>query len=387
VILTPALVVAIRYPIMAATNLIENFQNLNIRDKTSETPPYATCLPFNPKSDFGISPSSLGQVDRYLFRLFDRYSDGYTDNKWVKSRDAVNTNFHFDKDVFATKDRSRAAGALRRHLQWDGRPEEEDNFVSWSSSLLLVLQYAFYRRAYYAYQGHKLEDIFLCIVDTTMLPDGVFLSDMPLIKAFSRYTDREAYKSLEHLKNLRQGSYYFGEYLSQGALQVEGCCAIVSMGDIVGDGLYELRGEFEAAALTSNKSWANAVLRLRETFSCSGSVSPPLTTHGEIEAALRIGNKFGPSLALPIGLAFLALKPRPAQDARIISASRSLSDRGKPLPLVGVIIILLTFMYSPRTAIPRHNIYPSLEQITRSKAVRCVEESSVRRLPLVHEPA
>jgi hypothetical protein len=333
VILTPALVVATEYPIMAATNLIENFQNLNIKDKTSETPPYATCLPFNPKPDSGISPSSFGQVDRYLFRLFDRYSDGYTDNKWVKSRDAVNTNFHFDKDVFATKDRSRAAEALRRHLQWNGRPEEEDNFVSWSSSLLVVLQYAHYRA--HQFWGNNFAPMSLCIVDTTLLPPSVFMRDMDLLAAFSRHDKSSGYDRLPALQALRQkkhaqysGYYYFGEYLSQGALRIENRCSMVSMADIIDAGLYTLREELQYP-MTKKEAWANRVITLRNIFYDSSRLY--LAEDFEVKYALRIGDLYGSTWKLPIALTFLALKPRRAWDDPMVKELRPLYINGRSL--------------------------------------------------------
>ncbi|GAB7325364.1 hypothetical protein MBLNU13_g09405t1 [Cladosporium sp. NU13] len=328
---------------MATTSLVESFQTLQIKAHS--------CLPFNPGPDFGIASERLAQVDRYLFRLFDQRSDGSMDGIWVKSRDAKQNRFHYDKDVFEREDRREAAQALRRHLQWEGQPKKEDNFVSWSSSLLLVLQYAFYRKA--IYPDHKLEDMQLCVVDTTKLPDGAFLSDTVLIEAFSQYDyDPTNRKSLPYLKTLRQSQYYFGEYLSQGALYIEECCAIVSMDSIVSNGLYDLREEFQVAAQSSDQKWAKEVLNLRQVFRSSEAERPSLATEHaglyalrqefslpatkddrtnvtviklrekfynpspchstetfKIESALHIGDKYGPSWKLPITLAFLALKP------------------------------------------------------------------------------
>lgn len=308
---------------MATTSLIESFQSLAVKDDSDKLQAHAKCLPFKPGPDFGISP---GKVDRYLFRLFDSHSDGSTNNKWVKSKDADKAEFQYDRDVFDRENRHEAAQALRRHLQWKGQPGEEDNFVSWSSSLLFVLQYAFYRKAYFS--GHKLEDMRLCIVDTTKLPDGVFLSDTVLIEAFSRY-DPTNIKSLPRLKTLRQSQYYFGEYLSQGALYIEECCAIVSMDSIVANGLYDLREEFQGAAQSLNKIWAKEVLRLRQAFSSSEAERPALATERELDAALRIGHSYGSIWKLPIALAFLALKPRHVWDNRIARLYRPWCSSGE----------------------------------------------------------
>lgn len=318
--------------IMADTSLIKSFQTLVVKDDSDGTQPHITCLPFNPGPDFGISP---GKVDRYLFRLFDKHSDGSMDHTWVKSRDAKQTRFHYDTDVFEREDRHEAAQALRRHLQWTGQPGEEDNFVSWSSSLLLVLQYAFYRKGYFAKCNHKLEDMKLCVADTTKLPDGVFLSDTALIEAFSQYDLDRNRKSLPHLKTLRQGQYYFGEYLSQGALCIEECCSIVSMDTIVSKGLYHLRKEFQDAAQSPNQKWAKEVLNLRQTF-CSSRSSRSLeaerpfpVTDRELTVALSIGYSYGSIWRLPIALAFLALKPRHFWDTNLIKACRLWCSSGE----------------------------------------------------------
>ena len=310
---------------MATTSLIENFQSLAVKDDSDTTQAHARCLPFKPWPDFGISPR---KVDRYLFRLFDKRSDGSMDSIWVKSRDAKQTRFHYDKDIFSREDRKEAAQALRRHLQWEGQPTKEDNFVSWSSSLLLVLQYAFYRKA--LFPGHKLEDMQLCVVDTAKLPDGVFLSDTVLMEAFSEYDlDLTNPKSLPRLKTLRQSPYYFGEYLSQGALYIEECCAIVSMDSIVANGLYDLREEFQGAAQSLNKVWAKEVLRLRQAFGSSEAERPSLATERELGAALRIGHSYGSIWRLPIALAFLALKPRHVWDTRIARLCRLWCSSGE----------------------------------------------------------
>ena len=310
---------------MATTSLIENLQTLVVKDDNDGHQPQTTCLPFNPGPDFGVSP---GKVDRYLFRLFDGHSDGSTNNEWVKSRDAKQTQFHHDTDVFERKDHRKAARALRRHLRWERQPEEEDNFVSWSSSLLLVLQYAFYRKA--LFPDHKLEDMQLCVVDTTKLPNGVFFSDTALIEAFSKYdcdpTDR---KSLSSLKTLRRSQYYFGEYLSQGALYIKECCAIVFMDTIVSKGLYDLREEFQVANRSSNQKWANEVLNLRKSFRSSEVKRPSLVTDRELIAALNIGHSYGSVWRLPIALAFLALKPRHFWDTNLIKTCRLWCSSGE----------------------------------------------------------
>ena len=325
---------------MATTSLIENFQALKVRDGSNDAQRQAICLPFNPGSDFGIPSERRGKVDRYLFRVFDEYSDGSTDSIWAKSRDA---NHHPEpransyKDIFARDDRCEAAQALRRHLQWDGGSYEEDNFVSWSSSLLVVLQYAHYRARRFC--DGNFESVFLCVVDTTLLPPMSFMRDMDLLTAFSRYDDLSSgIKTLPQLQSLRQrkhreytGSYYFGEYLSQGALRIEDRCRIMPMQDIIDAGLYTLREELKPPA-TGAEFWANKVIMLREQF----YMSHPCHALGDkaTQAALHIGDLYGTTWILPITLAFLALEPRLARDEAMIMELRHLYCEGELISIL-----------------------------------------------------
>lgn len=151
---------------------------------------------------------------------------------------------------------------------------------------------------------------------------------MDLIEAFAKYDD-----DLADFKRLRQkkhstysGSFYFGEYISQGALKIEGSCGIVSMQDIVDAGL--LRPEFEDS-VTKKPTWANRVIALRQTFYHCQSAS--VADEDEVEAAMHIGDMYAPPWKVPIALAFLALKPRPVPDQYIIKAFRQLETTGQSL--------------------------------------------------------
>lgn len=318
--------------IMATESLINSFQILDVKDDSDEIEQHNTCLPFNPGPDSGISPRRLERVDRYLFRLFDKNSDGSTDCKWVKSKDADKTRFQYDKDIFEREDLHEVAQALNKHLYWSGEADEEDNFVSWSSSLLVVLQYAHFRA-----RRCDFREMFLCVVDTTLLPPKVFMRDMDLLAAFSRYDNSLGCDTLPGLQCLRQkrhaqyrGVYYFGEYLSQGALRIEHCCGIVPMARITDTGLYVLKEEL-ADPTTTKERWANRVIKLREAFYTSDIRY--LAHDREIECALRIGGLFSSTLKLPIALALLALKPRRIPDDAMVKEFRPLYGKVYSLPI------------------------------------------------------
>src|ERR1700722_578744 len=136
---------------------------------------------------------------------------------------------------------------LNKHLQWWGK----DNLVSWTSSLLFALQYIFYRHTD-SRDGSSLDKIYLCIVDTVSFPKGIFLRGMDLINAYCLFD-----ANLLGLKGLRTrkhrdftGSFYFGEYLSQGALRIEGKCRIVSAQEIMDQRLSSLQPEFGKSMMT-----------------------------------------------------------------------------------------------------------------------------------------
>lgn len=134
---------------MAATDLSAEIAGLGLTNHTEENILPSNCLSFSPSGDFAWLRGRLGNVDRYLIRLFDENSDGSMNDTWVKSRDAHHSRTNCNRDIFARHDHDTVAQALERHLRWRGQPDKDDNSVSWTSSLLLVLQYAFYRKLYY----------------------------------------------------------------------------------------------------------------------------------------------------------------------------------------------------------------------------------------------
>jgi len=274
-------------------------------------------LPFKPPKDSNKHRTLSEASPRFLFRIFDRNSDGTTGLYWATSKDAAGSRPREDAgiDVFDRSNCSEAAEMIFVHL---GRAWEKgypDNLVSWTSSLLFALQYAFYR---HVSNGTDLGDIFLCVVDTTAIPSNVFIRDIDLIRAFRQYdshlADLLALRGRRHRDH--QGSYYFGEYLSQGALKIEANCSIVPMDEIIDNGLFTLRSEFEDAA-SRGATWANEVIRLREVF-YEETVDLPVTTQEELQAARDIADLFDDRFRIPVAASLLALKPRQPVDDDIV---------------------------------------------------------------------
>lgn len=259
------------------------------------------CLPFNPPS----ARPDLAPIDRYLFRIFDHRTQGENSNKFMRSRGARLGDSTSSTDVFARTDVADVAAMLNRHLRWFSVESENDNLVSWTSSLLFALQYAIFR---HSSDGTAFKDIKLCVVDTKGLPAKAFINDMDLISAFSAHDSNLA--SLRRLRNRQRqgynGYYYFGEYLSQGSLQVEGSCSIVSVQDLIDCGLFSLRPELQNYG-NQQPSWANKTIELRQIFFYKNPAATLDTA--KVEAAMNIGDLFGGRWKLPVAAAFLSLQP------------------------------------------------------------------------------
>lgn len=259
-------------------------------------------LLFNPRNDAGETP-------RYLFRVFTPHSQGTTDTHWVKSMAASDGLACGETDIFSLKNKQRAADMLNRHLRW--QKLSHDNLVSWTSSLLVALVYIFHLRA----RIHKeatLDEIQLLVVDTVTFPKGVFMRDLDLMHPF--LSVNQSLRNLEALRRRKSsefsGSYYFGEYLSQGALKIEGHCQMVSAQKIIDEGLYDIRKEFKEFAdwkkEPGSARWANAVLQIREVFYRDKS-QREIMSERAIVAAAKISRQFAPSFQVPIAATLAAL--------------------------------------------------------------------------------
>ncbi len=297
---------------MVHEGLTEKLQALGLSE-----PKY---LPFNPTGDKGWLREKFDEIPRYLFRVSTPKSDGTTDRFWVKSKDARRACADSRVDVLASDRNQHVASMLNRHLRWWGKSTDSDNFVSWTSSLLFALQYIFYRHTS-SRDGSSLDSIYLCIVDTNSFPKGTFIRDIDLIRAYSLFDS--GLKDFEGLRTRKHrdfaGSFYFGEYLSQGALKIEDKCQLVSAQAIIDLGLFKLQPGFSKSMVAKKPAWANEVIRLREVFYQNLENLQPATKE-ELEAAINIAQLFGPSWRLPIAANLISLLPRQTQDEVIFQA-------------------------------------------------------------------
>ncbi|OAQ99587.1 hypothetical protein LLEC1_02937 [Akanthomyces lecanii] len=243
------------------------------------------------------------------------------------SMDARSGSIACAVDVFRRSDKAQTAEMINQHLRWwRGR---EDNLVSWTSSLLFALVYIFHLHANTG-DGSNFEDIFLCVADTHKFPDHVFIRDMDLVEAF-----QDEDEDLRDFGQLRQ-RYYFGEYLTQGALKIEGRCKIVSAQRMVESGLYRIRPEFENFANWARQErppGANTVGELRASFECDKEQRQGVSRDG-LEAALAVGQLFDAPWRLPMAASLVALAgPRTDDDAILMSlAFRTRTSRDADEP-------------------------------------------------------
>ena len=305
---------------MYPKDLAEELQTLNLTE-----PEY---LLFNPTGDRAWPRRNFDDVPRYLFRVSTPKSDGTTNRIWVKSKDAMHCHENSKMDVFESNQNQLMANTLERHLRWRGTTVSLDNFVSWTSSLLFSIQYIFYRHTH-SDDSSSLDKIYLCIVDTLNFPKGTFLRDMDLISAYCLFNT--GLKDLEELRKRKHskftGSYYFGEYLSQGALKVENKCRLVSAQAMVDGGLFDIQPKFKQSISAQNPKLANKVIELREALYQS-TTNPQKVTQERLEAAIKIAQLFGPRWRLPMAANLIALLPYGSENREILLAFTGASFTG-----------------------------------------------------------
>src|SRR5947207_6223425 len=141
-----------------------------------------------------------------------------------------------------------------------------------------------------------------------MLPVGVFINDMDLMEEYcdDLAPDEEIYiflkgkwrrmkwseGGLPNLIKFRKSRYdileaynYFGEYLSQGKLKIEGACTIIPFDRIINPKLYELYPGFKDLMNGNRAEWAKPVMEFRKKV--YRGVPKPTTTL-QVQAVVAI---------------------------------------------------------------------------------------------------
>lgn len=205
----------------------------------------------------------------------------------------------------------RHSPIVRADLFWkcDGRC----NFMSWTSSLLVALHYGFYRHQM-DYDRPDLSVLLLYVLDTRDFPECTFIKDLDILEASKGESQAERDLLDKRCGNNGQPRYYFGEYLTQGQLNIEGTCASVPLQQLIDLGLFELH-----PGLANEDRWhllARRVVDLR-----TGFVKLPATTCSEVRKAITIAQCcFGDRWAVSISAMLLALILRNQDNAMIVAA-------------------------------------------------------------------
>lgn len=152
---------------------------------------------------------------------------------------------------------------------------------------------------------------------------------MDLIDAYKRFDPGDASdRGLKNLSRLRTRTaknsanvYYFGEYVSQGALNVEGKCRIVSARSMLDSGLFAVQPKFGKFEGWPTPLWANEVIRLRNNFATADS-EKSFASSLTVEAALSISELFGDDFRISVAAGLLGVLPQKDGDTFIRQAFR-----------------------------------------------------------------
>ncbi|EXL66071.1 hypothetical protein FOPG_17734 [Fusarium oxysporum f. sp. conglutinans race 2 54008] len=309
--------------------------------------------PFAPKSgqETGFP---YDHIPTYLFRLYEPGSPGSSSVREVTTpvyATASNENCS-DRMNLLELPPKEATKKLYHHLLWVYGHEHRCNLMSWSSSLLFVLQYGLFRNT--KVNKTPFSEIQLIMIDTREFPKQTFVRDLDMLEHFHPYVSDLASKCglpeafpfsfvlhpslltsfgfagtipgnktfpparshVLELRSKREGSMYFGEYLSQGRLDIQGRCSQVSMQRLIDTGLFTLC----PLSINDWTRWAITVCDIRNTFLSTQTTDLKKVRTAIAMAQVGVGDQF----AFPFAVMLLALQCREATDPSILNAFHSM---------------------------------------------------------------
>ncbi|TXC01837.1 hypothetical protein FocTR4_00009374 [Fusarium oxysporum f. sp. cubense] len=166
------------------------------------------------------------------------------------------------------------------------------------------------------------------MIDTREFPKQTFVRDLDVLEHFHPYVSDLVSRIPENktfpptrshvleLQSKREGSMYFGEYLSQGRLDIQGRCSQVSMQRLIDTGLFTLC----PLLLKDWTRWAIPVCNIRKTFLSTQTTDLKKVRTAIAMAQVGIGDRF----AFPFAVMLLALQCREATDPSILNAFHSM---------------------------------------------------------------
>ncbi|KIV98557.1 uncharacterized protein PV09_09644 [Verruconis gallopava] len=183
---------------------------------------------FHPPAGFSTLTLGSDVTPRYLFRTFDEASSGRNDESVIASSASIFGSHESSRTDILKLETQEATKLLYKHFNkqcFDG--EETDNLMSWTSSLLFVIQYAVWRRRRRRCHPSQIK---VCAVDTRNFPHGQFAQDIWLLKAYHATAKRMGDPERKFF-DFRIGNedFYNGEYLSQGKVSHAGRSCVVSL--------------------------------------------------------------------------------------------------------------------------------------------------------------
>lgn len=262
---------------------------------------------FYPRTSNDIDLTNPKTIPPYLFRVFDMKSSGNNDEEVMASSiHASQVRTSGVNDLLGMED-VKATRLLSYHIdhKWRRKYDDQDNLVSWTSSLLYAVQYATYRKHHLRL---KNADINICMVQTSQFPQRQFVRDIESLKKYlpiAKDLEEEVEKGFR--RRLYQPDFYNGEYFSQGVLNHAGRSCVVSLEQLEDAGIFKLYPALENPrddyGVIRN---VLKVLGLRREWS-----NEQTTTENDVPDALSIARKCFPGFnEYDVACILLAFKHR-----------------------------------------------------------------------------
>jgi len=190
---------------------------------------------------------------------------------------------------------------LTKHFQW--LDVQNDEFISWTSSLLYALQYAV-RKTRNPKNPRTVSqecDIKICLWERDAAGNPIYPASN-LIEFYRLPSE-----------GVLRPEYHITEYLSHGKIDVKGCSSTVSLEELRRAGLFDLMPELDDE--NTKHDLFTRVLTLRSTI----LTTPIAISDFESKTARGIASLFARQYTMQAMLALLSLRLRDCEDAEFIN--------------------------------------------------------------------
>ncbi|KAF5242202.1 hypothetical protein FANTH_8834 [Fusarium anthophilum] len=154
------------------------------------------------------------------------------------------------------------------------------------------------------------------MIDTRDFPEKTFLRDFDALEWLGEKLDPE----LRELYDKRKRQFYFGEYLTQGRVDIEGKCVEMTMQQLVGGGLFTVICPGLNEPNNNWVEWAKPVCELRVGIGESHVVDQKQIRSAIFVAKDCVGDRF----LVPFALMLLGLRSQRKDDEKIANAFRAM---------------------------------------------------------------